>query len=155
MEDDAADTTAPKGFIMTLDPGMPSARLLEWGCKRFCRFRTLSFPDKILVGGLFNDRRRRGGGDGGTPKSLKAFQRLVGTNLKNWGDEHESYKRGWLRFCDKDEYLQTMLGPELDKKWKKMARAKHAHCVVMGLRQLVRYKFNRATERRERSLELC
>jgi hypothetical protein len=67
------------------------SKVEAWGCKKFPRFCMCDKPedDLIVAGGFF----------GKVPKSFKAFQRLVATNLKNWGaDRGETwYERRWLR----------------------------------------------------------
>ena len=81
----------PRGFVMTLPRtvSLPS-EIWAWGQRSFRRFRVLYQSDQSLVGGL--DFKR-------PPRSLKHFQSLLSTNLKNWGYERESqYDRGWLRF---------------------------------------------------------
>ena len=64
----------------------------HWGSARFRNFKVSEQHDRDLVvaGGFFDPLR--------APASLKAFQRLVGNNLSNWGVERPHYERGWLQY---------------------------------------------------------
>ena len=106
MSDEAA-------FVMKL-PGLCAeerARIMEWGQKRFHRFRCN--PDG-LAGGVFKR----------PPRSLKALQQLVGKNLANWGIERENIgDRGWLRLCCKGEFRTRLMGHEISERWRRLAAA--------------------------------
>ena len=85
----------PKAFVMYLPFGTPPEKiekLEHWGSARFRNFKVSEQPDRDLVvaGGFFDPLR--------APASLKAFQRLVGNNLSNWGVERPHYERGWLQY---------------------------------------------------------
>jgi hypothetical protein len=81
---------------------------MDGGQKRFERFRCHGG----LAGGIFKHR----------PKSLWAFHRLVGTNFITWGIKRANvYDHGWLRFCDKKEFVSAFMGEEIEARWEKVA----------------------------------
>ena len=110
---------APQGFIMTLPGGvwLPD-KIWAWGQQSFGRFRVLKQSDQTLVGGI---RFKR------PPKTLRQFQSLVVTNLKNWGFERDNqYDRGWLRFCSTEEFRSTFLREEIKTNWQGLDRTSGA-----------------------------
>lgn len=87
------------------------AKVKDWGCKKFHRFRVCDKPEEdiIVAGGFFGDWR---------PKSLKALQRLLATNLKNWRVSRGEtwYSRGWLRLvCERRWQLATTTREDRNK----------------------------------------
>lgn len=97
---------------MTLDSSSLPPQIWAWLQRNFRRFRVLKQFEKTLVGGLGFNR---------PPKSLKSFQSLLVTNLKNWGYERGSqYDRGWLRFCSAEEFRSAFLSEEIQATWRSL-----------------------------------
>jgi hypothetical protein len=78
----------------------------SWGSARYKDFRVVDIqcPESeeetplCLAGGLFRT----------PPRSLKHLQRLVNTNLTNWGVARPSYEHGWLRLVSRDEAREKL-----------------------------------------------
>ena len=131
-------------FVMKL-PGLYAeerARVMEWGQKRFHRFRCN--PDG-LAGGVFKR----------PPRSLNALQQLVGKNLANWGIERDNVgDRGWLRLCCKGEFRARLMGLEIAERWRRLAAAaldkttKSAARKMNHRRRVIKEKIKQAKKRR-------
>ncbi len=123
----------PRGFVMTLPRTVQlPGEIWAWGQRSFRRFRVLYQSDQTLVGGLDFHR---------PPKSLKQFQSLVSTNLRNWGYVRENeYNRGWLRFCSAEEFKGIFLREEIHANWRRLAAKK--------VEQDVQAEVQRLSERR-------
>ena len=131
------------GFIAKL-PGLSSeerSRVMEWGQKRFIRFRCHGG----LAGGLFKRQ----------PRSLHALQQLLGKNLANWGIDRENKRdRGWLRLCSKEEFRSNLLGAEISERWRRLAAAALDKSLSRDVRRLntrrrvIKEKIKQAKQRR-------
>jgi hypothetical protein len=100
----------------------------SWGSARYKDFRVVDLqrPEAddetpiCLAGGLFRT----------PPRSLKHLQRLVNTNLANWGIPRPSYEHGWLRLVSRDEAREQLgLKAEAERECAQIVR----HIVEVGM----------------------
>ena len=47
-------------------------------------------------------------------RDLRSFQRLISTNLRNWGIEPPKQQKGWVRLLTKEEFLARQGGGAQD-----------------------------------------
>jgi hypothetical protein len=146
LETPAVETPAVLGaWVMKLPVVKDADRhtLLTWGRERYTDFRVCQGEDHCEVGGILKSPPNK--------DTLKMLQRLLSTNLKNWGIDRRRDK-GWLTLVSVAN-ARARLG--LDEE-ARLHREQMAAAVAVATARMAREAVERKRHERERRMaEAC